>query len=1149
MCLLLLCLCSQADTQTSPQLQCIVCDEGFYLDQTQDPVKCEQCPPKMTSTGRADVVESDVLHCICAPGFTPGQLSGADECDPCALNHYKPLMGNGTCTLCGGNRKTTTTGNTDESACLCDQGFFLDRDGSTCSPCIAGSFKNTIGNQGCTPCTTNHYCPEGAVNPTNCPLNALSPTCDTTIYTAALCDSKFIIDCEYAKSDLAPHPDSLTSISNYLENEHIQNDASGLSKEGVYGRWFNNQGEGNFAKVDNYALDNANPDGLTFYFRMFQAHQTETWQSHLSVAKDFKSLFDLRDNKNKGFQNNVQLRFNGDRCSSQVFLNSAKRYREWVSFYFYNNGTGSRLLVRDENGVEISNENEDYLENGTWTCAFEGLRDNLINWHVGRGAITSAENYKPSNIIVSHLWISNTHFDEPSVDEVDCTKCRVCGGSSDIFDCACDRGFSALFEAPVDPATEHTLTCNECAAGKYNPNLNASECQNCPTGTYLPSTGNDAEADCIGCPQPGSDSAQGSTAETDCICEAGYRSANGYGTSSAPCQPCAAGKYQESPGQAICDNCPAGKYGGDTAASSVTQCSNCPANTNSNAGSSERYACKCDPGFSSADGTTTQGEKENVCTECTPGTYNPDPDQAACTDCAAGKFSTATRATSESTCNPCANGHNAVNAGSTSCTACGNSEFLDMSLTNPKAQPCTSCPARSGHLLLGSFDIFDCNCIVGLKREETTAPDTLTCANCPPGNTCDGSTTTTPCPDNTYSEIPASGVYPGPCRDCGSHSQGVGTVRDNIDHCQCVAGAQNRVSGTPAQAVPGECQQCPTGKFQPDNLAAPCVYEQRTLGTEPWPTSLTLVKGHEYTEYKYLSREVHPFALTTNPTSPADGNVNFFGIYTSSSFTIPLDFTGDLYYYCVKHPTHSTYAPKLITLEDPACPLAVGEIEVCEQCDYGFYQNLLGQAGCEQCPVNSNTTNKGSQALSECICDAGFYGADGRCTECPAGSFCPGGEPNARQCRSHATSNAGAKSDEECFCEPGYYGPRDSPCQQCPGQDTDGTYTYCEGDNHKGTCSANSHSQVQADSIEDCTCDPGYWRGCIETLEEGDYQDTEGNACTIDWELQCTECGEDVICIDNTLKVCPEHSSAEVGSSHKTDCVCDDGYKGTPVRR
>ena len=60
----------------------------------------------------------------------------------------------------------------------------------------------------------------------------------------------------------------------------------------------------------------------------------------------------------------------------------------------------------------------------------------------------------------------------------------------------------------------------------------------------------------------------------------------------------------------------------------------------------------------------------------------------------------------------------------------------------------------------------------------------------------------------------------------------------------------------------------------------------------------------------------------------------------------------------------------------------------------------------------------------------------------------------------------------------------------------------------------------------------------------GAYLDGSGQACEIQWDIVCVQCGVDEICVNNTLLHCPAHSSAPQGSGDVHDCVCGDGFYG-----
>lgn len=76
--------------------------------------------------------------------------------------------------------------------------------------------------------------------------------------------------------------------------------------------------------------------------------------------------------------------------------------------------------------------------------------------------------------------------------------------------------------------------------------------------------------------------------------------------------------------------------------------------------------------------------------------------------------------------------------------------------------------------------------------------------------------------------------------------------------------------------------------------------------------------------------------------------------------------------------------------------------------------------------------------------------------------------------------------------------------------------------------------------IEQCQCEPGTWRGCV------DGKNAAG-ACSVDYSQGCSHCGAGDICFNNTLLHCPTHSTSGVGSEEGADCKCNNGYFSVPT--
>ena len=135
-------------------------------------------------------------------------------------------------------------------------------------------------------------------------------------------------------------------------------------------------------------------------------------------------------------------------------------------------------------------------------------------------------------------------------------------------------------------------------------------------------------------------------------------------------------------------------------------------------------------------------------------------------------------------------------------------------------------------------------------------------------------------------------------------------------------------------------------------------------------------------------------------------------------------------------------------------------------CNTGYHKNSAGT----RCDVSGTT------------CPAGQYYLDSskNCTECEAGYYCPGGTADMsllqdqliKECPSGTTSSAGAKSSNECkkTCEAGQYYEGQGKCADClagyycPGG------TFSAGDSRAGitACPAGKYSGSKASTCKSC---------------------------------------------------------------------------------
>jgi len=114
---------------------------------------------------------------------------------------------------------------------------------------------------------------------------------------------------------------------------------------------------------------------------------------------------------------------------------------------------------------------------------------------------------------------------------------------------------------------------------------------------------------------------------------------------------------------------------------------------------------------------------------------------------------------------------------------------------------------------------------------------------------------------------------------------------------------------------------------------------------------------------------------------------------------------------------------------------------------------------------------------AECRCNAGFSGPNGGlCTECVTGTYkATSGDATCESCPANSDSSAGSITITACTCNSGSSGPDGGPCDQCAA----GTYKMKSGDAGCKSCPANATSP--AGSIA-CKCNTGTLKGCVDDV-------------------------------------------------------------------
>jgi len=166
--------------------------------------------------------------------------------------------------------------------------------------------------------------------------------------------------------------------------------------------------------------------------------------------------------------------------------------------------------------------------------------------------------------------------------------------------CICDAGYSSNRSSNV------SWQCIACVPGTWKAINGTALCTECQRGKYSDHANASSEAICTLCPSHSFTGREGSDEIEACTCNLGFTGLNG-----GNCSACAAGKYKDVNGTALCTVCVGGKYSTHIAPISEATCSICPNKTFSRDGSNMLTNCTCLHGYDGPDGA--------ACSACVPG--------------------------------------------------------------------------------------------------------------------------------------------------------------------------------------------------------------------------------------------------------------------------------------------------------------------------------------------------------------------------------------------------------------------------------------------------------------------------------------------------------------------------------------------------
>ncbi|MES1909505.1 MAG: hypothetical protein MHM6MM_002234 [Cercozoa sp. M6MM] len=595
----------------------------------------------------------------------------------------------------------------------------------------------------------------------------------------------------------------------------------------------------------------------------------------------------------------------------------------------------------------------------------------------------------------------------------------------------------------------------ECPVGTYRPTTAAaalSDCLPCAGGSYCASTGlaavsgnSAAGVYCTrGCIEAAPANDTNTAAQISGVCPTGH--ACPLGTVSPV--PCTAGRYQSAQGQSLCLACPAGQVcaAGSVTPTSCTAGYYCPAST----APGDEVPCPIGR-FSTATDLGDAGE----CTACEAGSYCSIAGATSATgSCSAGYFCPA--GSSTATAEECPQGHYCP-TGSSSATPCPIGRYSGSTQLTSAAE-CTMCDG-------GSY----CD-TVGLS-----APTGL----CTPGYYCSSGAQrellhlSPVCLDATLLPTEPRSAHNAPqaryatqqhSQPCPSGSLGLALSLTNVSECTtCPAGSYCDTSGL--TAATGACSAgyyCPAGSSSPNQEICPigsvCVVG--SAAPSPCPGG-------------------YACESTGLAAASATCEAGFYCPPGSSAVT------------CFVHPLHFAKNEE----ECPAahyCPAASSAPTPCGIGTAGNATRLMSAAQCLPCEAGFVCASTGLTAPTR-KCQAGYYCPSGTASEsllCPRGSKCPQGSAAPVPCVNNEYQDRNGTST--CKTVPAGFVSAGSDLEECP------SGHFCPANNSlPQECSTGSYRPLTGGTQQsDCrACDGGFF--CASTgLSTPTAACSAGHVCT-----------------------------------------------------
>lgn len=1069
---------------------------------------CSSCP----AFAYSPEASKSIQQCACLAGYTG--FNGTN-CSACALGTYKDVMGPANCTACPENSVSARNA-TSADECLCLPGFYR-HESAACVACPAGTFKDHAGNGNCSACPENAASPVQSTSVANCTCMSGFERTDSDTCTA--CAANFYSDafsaqaCEACPAHSHSAAQSASSASCLCQSGHFL----------VHPVVHHTEGASASAHAP-VKLHTAQTDGMTVVARLaYAAGDINDYTSALNVPAP-QRILTIGSNAS-------------DAALFQLNLFYLKMFESGGSVLVY----ASLAQCGDLSATIATYQVDDTNFTVTYRVHWEyepspGHAKATIAVHVG-DAVISQQSVACNN---------STRLTDGVYDDV------YVGWTAD-----------AMYGPTLTPMSDvqiYDLALSDADLAHARAELHDPEhvappiCMACLQGTYAPDENMGA---CLAC-DPNAQSETGSVNATACRCKSGFTGPDG-GT----CVACEAGKYKEPPA-------------GDA------PCVDCPAHTQSPVNSSFRDDCVCIPGYTGADG--------EECTACVAGTFKDTPGSAACSNCTANAGS-APGSTghgncscnagyhgvgaedSNFTCAACAAGLYKNASGQQACSACAVDYYSD----HEAAAYCLSCPVSNNSTMTTNGLTGQSTCVcthnhwwgpeVADIREASMVVGGVYGHSASYGNKEEYDAM----PYAFFRVNPENEIYwnPTSLRKCTADNGLPGYKVDGVcmDKFDVLDDWARAAYSKPSGWTPRLCPlNCYSGEFSYElgrDIDEPCYWhmkmKQESLDTclqftehgrdayEDWSSEyssgswrlLFPIQETLYVPDETRQPDEQPYTTTIHATldgnyQPADTQ-RLFSVnnqeHPNMEFGIVLGYS--LRYENVQEWIHVTnghtdsmYKWVKIT---PKTPTGV----------FARYPEV-----CNHCPAAASSVVN-SSAATDCKCNAGYTGADGAaCSSCAAGTYKPDlGSAACTNCSAHTYSTAlAATSDATCqdcdVCgiglaeETACVKEANITCAACiPGQ-TFANVTGMHECRNCTVCKAGDFARVNCTATTDTVCG---------VCPAGTYTAAAGGTC-----IECpkntynpTPGGESI----EACLPCMEFSETEtIGHERQEACMCLSGY-------